>query len=76
MEEVRVALGVRMEMGGGRPSSMPLLLLLALLLRGLLRQPPRGLWPRAGRGALARAIVVGGECEFVEGAMCVVTGGR
>ena len=66
MEEVRVALGVRMEMGGGRPSSMPLLLLLALLLRGLLRQPPQGLWPRAGRRTLARAIVVGGDCEFVE----------
>ena len=66
MEEVRVALGVRMEMGGGRSSLMPLLLLLILLPRGLLRQPPRGLWPRADRGALERAIVVGGDCEFVE----------
>ena len=66
MEEVRVALGVRMEMGGGRSSSMPLLLLLVLLPRGLLRQPPRGLWYRAGRGALARAIVVGGDCELEE----------
>ena len=76
MEEVRVALGVWMEMGGGRPSSMLLLLLPVLLLRGLLRRPPRELWPRAGRAALARAIVVGGECEFVEAARCVVPGGR
>ena len=75
MEEVRIALVGRREMAGGRLSSVLLLLLVLLVTRGLLRFPPRAVWPRLGRGAGGRAIVVGVDCGFVEGAACVATGG-